>query len=450
MLTLRGVLLFLLTAPLLALGAWWSNLVWLGWVWIGIAFLLCVLDYWLASSSPVGPSKNKNKPLPISVKRQHDARLSLTANNAVKLTLNSRLGYATPFWVRDEAPEAFPANPQVLNGVLPAWHNGDQGCSVTYHIHPTRRGDYRFGNINVRWQGPLGFVIRQARYPAEENVKVYPNLLDIQRYDLLLRRNRLQEMGLRHSRMFGSGTEYERLREYQPDDDFRRIDWKSTARRRRPVTVEYQTERSQTIMAVLDTGRMMQSPVNQTAKLDYAVNAVLLLGYVAASKGDRVGMLSFADQVEHYLAPDQGKGQFYRMLEQLYAVRAQPLEPNYTRALTYLALKQRRRALVIIFTDLTGGFGLNALVTQTALLRRTSLPLVVTISDPEVVQASGMRPDTSLAVYQRQAARDLLAERQITLDRLRRQGVLTLDVPANQLSIAVINRYLELKARTIL
>jgi len=450
LLTLRGVVLFLIAGPLLALGAWQPYLEWSGWAWIGIAFVLCILDFQLGAGSTGLRTSAGKKPYPIDAERVHDARLSLAADNAVKINLNSRLPYATPFWVRDEAPDAFPANPQVLQGILPTRRSGAPGWSGVYHVHPNRRGDYRFGRINIRWHGPLGLIARQTRLPAEENVKVYPNLLDIQRYDLLLRNNRLQEMGLRHSRIFGSGTEYERLREYQPDDDFRRIDWKSTARRRRPVTIEYQTERSQTIMAVLDTGRMMQSPVNQTAKLDYAVNAVLLLGYVAASKGDRVGMLSFADQVEHYLAPDQGKGQFYRMLEQLYAVGAQPLEPNYTRALTYLALKQRRRALVIIFTDLTGGFGVNALVAQTALLRRTSLPLVVTISDPDVVQAAGQIPDSSLSAYQRQAARDLLAERRVTLDRLRRQGVLTLDVPANQLSIAVINRYLELKARTIL
>jgi uncharacterized protein (DUF58 family) len=281
-------------------------------------------------------------------------------------------------------------------------------------------------------------------------VKVYPNLLNVRRYDLLLRRNRLQEIGLRHTRMFGEGTEFERLREYLPDDEFGRIDWKATARRHRPVTVEYQTERSQNVVAVLDTGRMMQSPVNQIAKLDYVINAVLLLAYVATGKGDKIGMMTFADDVGRFLAPRQGRGQFYRMLEMLYAVEPQPVEPDYRKALSYLALKQRKRSLVVIFTDLSGGLSMQMLVSHVSVLARRSLPLVVTISDPDVQAAAAQTPQDSLSVYQRAAATRLLDERRIVLETLQRQGVLTLDVAANQLSIAVINRYLELKAKTLL
>jgi uncharacterized protein (DUF58 family) len=319
-----------------------------------------------------------------------------------------------------------------------------------YHVQPLRRGDYAFGDITLRWKGPLGLVFRQGKVQAAGPVKVYPNLLDVRKYDLLLRRNRLQELGLRTTRMFGEGTEFERLREYLPDDEYRRINWKATARRHRPVTVQFQTERSQTVIAVLDTGRMMQSPVANIAKLDYAVNAVLFLGYVATGKGDRVGVMSFADDVSHYLAPRQGRGQFYRMLEVLYAVDAQQVEPDYRKALTYLAVKQRRRALIVIFTDLSSGASLNALIAHVSVLARSSLPLVVTISDPDVHATANQEPQDSLAVYQHAAAAQMLDERRVVLDTLHKRGVLTLDVPANQLSLAVINRYIELKGKTLL
>src|SRR5690606_14870605 len=123
-------------------------------------------------------------------------------------------------------------------------------------VRPLRRGDYAFGDINLRWPGPMQLVVRQGAIPAAVGVKVYPNLLDVRRYDLMMRQNRLQEIGLRHTRLPGQGTEFERLREYRPDDEYRRIDWKATARRLRPITIEYQIERSQNIVAVLDTGRM--------------------------------------------------------------------------------------------------------------------------------------------------------------------------------------------------
>jgi uncharacterized protein (DUF58 family) len=366
--------------------------------------------------------------------------------NPITVSLRNRGRRPIQFWIRDEPPDAFKIESRLLQGTtgpLETW----QGL---YHVQPVRRGDYSFGNFTIRWRGPLGLVLRQRQVPGAEGVKVYPNLLDVRKYDLLLRRNRLHEIGLRSTRMFGEGTEFERLREYQPDDDYRNINWKATARRHSPVTVQYQTERSQNVIALLDTGRMMQAPVADIAKLDYAVNAVLFLGYVATGKGDRVGVMSFADDVEHYLAPRQGRGQFYRMLEMLYALEAQQIEPNYRKALTYLALKQRRRALVVIFTDLSSGTSLDSLVAQVSLLARSSLPLVVTISDPDVHSTAGQVPRDSLGVYQRIVASQMLDERRLTLDILRRHGVLTLDVPANQLSLAVVNRYLELKGRTVL
>lgn len=431
--TLRGLLVLLLAAPIIALGAWLRNMEWIGWAYASFALALFAFDWRLAGRVDR-----------FDVTRVHDTKLSLGAENAVTVSVRNRARRGTRLTVRDEAPEEFKIETRILEGEvspLGTW-------TAVYHLQPVRRGDYMFGDLHLRWMGPLKLVMRQGLVKAAGPVKVYPNLLDVRIYDLLLRRNRLHEMGLRTTRMFGEGTEFERLREYLPDDEFRRINWKATARRNRPVTVEYQTERSQSVIAVLDTGRMMQTPVANIAKLDYAVNAVLFLTYVATGKGDRVGMMSFADDVSHYLTPRQGRGQFYRMLEALYAVDATQVEPDYRKALTYLAVKQRRRALVVIFTDLSSGASMDSLVAQVSLLARSSLPLVVTISDPDIHAASKQNPNDSLTVYQRAAAAQILDERRVALDTLRRRGVLTLDVPANQLSFSVINRYLELKGRT--
>jgi uncharacterized protein (DUF58 family) len=433
--TLRGIFILLLAAPLIALGIWIPQLEWIGWLYALVVIGLFITDWRMAGRVDR-----------FEVTRHHDTKLSLGVQNAITISLRNRSSRPTSFEVRDEAPEAFQIETRLQNGRVAAW---DTWTGV-YHVQPLRRGDYQFGDITLRWRGPLQLILRQGTIRAAGPVKVYPNLLDVRMYDLLLRKNRLHELGLRSTRTFGEGTEFERLREYLPDDEYRRINWKATARRHRPVTVQYQTERSQTVVAVLDTGRMMQSPVANIAKLDYAVNAVLFLGYVATAKGDRVGVMSFADEVGHYLAPRQGRGQFYRMLEVLYGVDAQQVEPNYRKALAYLAVKQRRRALVIIFTDLSSGASLNHLVAQVASLARSSLPLVVTISDPDVHAAARQQPHDSLAVYQRATAAQILDERRVVLDTLRKRGVLTLDVPANQLSMAVINRYLELKGKTML
>jgi len=435
-LTTRGLILLFTVALIIAAGTWVPLLQWGAAGYLLLLLLLLLLDW--RQAQPIDRHFN--------IQRLHDHKLSLGADNMIKLRIRNRSTRATTIWVRDEPPDAFRISERLLQATIPprdTWEG-------SYHVHPLRRGDYQFGNLNLRYEGPLKLVVRQGQMQMAEPVKVYPNLLDVRRYDLLLRRNRLQELGLRHTRQFGEGSEFERLREYLPDDEYRRIDWKATARRHRPITVEYETERSQNVIALLDVGRMMQSPVADIAKLDYVVNAVLFLGYVATSKGDKVGMMTFADEVGHYLRPRQGRGQFYRMLELLYAVEAQPVEPDYRRALSYLAAKQRKRSLIIIFTDLSSGVSVQSLVAHTTLLAKHSLPLVVTISDPDIVSASQQTPTDSISAYQRAAAAQMLDERQLTLDKLRRQGVLTLDVPANQLSIAIINRYLALKAKTML
>lgn len=153
-------------------------------------------------------------------------------------------------------------------------------------------------------------------------MKVYPNLLEMRRYELLARRGQVAEIGLHTPRFLGRGTEFERLREYQTDDDYRRINWKDTARIGRPVSVEYQTERSQNVILMLDAGRLMAAPIGPLAKIDYAINAALMLAYVASRMGDNVGLLAFADRISVHLPPRRGKRQFLAMLDALYRLPA--------------------------------------------------------------------------------------------------------------------------------
>ncbi len=304
-------------------------------------------------------------------------------------------------------------------------------------------------DLYLRWESVLGLLRRQTRIKAGAPVKVYPNLVDVRKYDLMLRRNRLWELGLRNVRTLGGGAEFERLRDYTPDDEYRRITWKATARRGKPISMEFESERSQNIYCLLDIGRMMRSPVGEVAKMDYAINAVLLLAYVAAQKGDRIGLLTFADRVETYVAPQGGKVQFQRMLEQLYAVEGQPIEPDYNAAFSYFAAHQHKRGLVLLFTDLTGSITTEALIAQMTRLRRRHLPLLVTLGDPTVQKLARQPITGSASLYQRTVAEQLLDERQLTLDRLRQRGVQTLDVPADELSVAVINRYLAVKQQHV-
>src|SRR3954451_16698706 len=324
----------------------------------------------------------------VSLRRRHEPRLSLGAENVIWLDLDSRAPRTLAVTLRDETPASCLASALFLQATVPAGGS----VSLRYLLRPLRRGDHAFGEVTARWPGPLGLLRRQASYPRAEMVKVYPNLLEIRKYDLLARRGRLVESGLRTSRRFGSGTEFESLREYQPDDDYRRINWKATARRGHPMTAEFETERSQNVLVVLDAGRLMATTVHDLNKLDHAVNTSLLLAYVAALRGDRVGLLTFSDRVLAYLPPRRGRRAFLAMLATLYTLPAEPVEPDFDRVFQFLATRQMRRSLVVLFTDLSDRDVSSVLVRHLARLARQHLTVCVTLGDPAVLQAATVTP----------------------------------------------------------
>jgi uncharacterized protein (DUF58 family) len=383
------------------------------------------------------------------VSRSHDARLSLAEANPVEIDVRWERGGDYPqrpvrLWVRDETPPEIPSDQVAFAGSIAPGST----WSGQYHLSPRRRGDYPFGNIVVRLESFLGLLVRQHSYSGGDPARVYPNLRAIRRYDLLARRGRLHEAGLRRTRERGGGTEFERLRDYLPDDDFRRINWKATARRRQPVTVEYEVERSQNMLIVLDTGRLMGTPIQDMLKLDYAINAALMLAYVGMEMGDRTGLVVFADDVQQYIPLARGQRQFQLMIEQLYKVGTQPVEADPGRALRYLARRQLKRSLIVLFTDISETADHAPLLAALGLLARRHLPVCVMMSNPDIVRLAAMTPTDSQQAYEKVVAQRLLDERRTIIERLERQGAMVLDVPAEQLTSSIINRYLEIKART--
>jgi uncharacterized protein (DUF58 family) len=437
--TRRLLGLALLAAPLLVAASLEPWLLYVTALYLTALMAVIVLDLYLAPPASA-----------FRVERHFEQHLSLGEQNPVDLLVVWKDPHRVPagrplhILARDEAPAGITADAQLFVGTISP--RGE--WSGRYHLQPVRRGDYRFGDVHLRVQTPFGLMIRQHRYPMRAAVQVYPNMRAVRRYELLARRGRLQEAGLRHARLVGAGTEFERLRDYQPDDDYRRIAWKATARRRQPVTVEYETERSQNLILLLDTGRLMGTPIGPMQKLDYAVNAALMLAYMAAQMEDRVGLLAFSDRVELFVPPRRGRRQFHLLLESLYKVNSQPVESDPAMALAFLASRQQRRSLMVLFTDVEEATEAAALVGPLTVLSRHHLPLCVTVSDPDLNRLAAVVPANSRESYEKVVAQRLLDERSIVLEHLERRGTLSLDVPAEQLTVAVVNRYLEIKART--
>lgn len=432
-LTPRALILLLVGAiPLAASTLWPAALL------AAIAYFAVLLGLLFADAA-AGPQKSS-----FQLSRACDSKLSLAADNAVRIHLYNAGGRPAQVTVRDEFPAVFQTDAWQISAEAPA----HMETVFTYHVKPLRRGDYRFGDLNLRYKSRYGLLLRQESYPAAATVKVYPNLLEVRRYDLLARRGLLAEIGLRSARILGRGTEFERLRDYQPDDDYRRINWKATARRGRPMSTEYETERSQNIMLLLDAGRLMAAPIGPLAKLDHAVNAALMLAYVAARLGDNVGLLAFTDQPSVFLPPRRGRRQFLAMLEALYRLQAQQTEPDFNLAFRHFGAHSRKRSLVVLFTDLVDAQTSQLLLAHIGALSPHHMVLCVTLADPGIAALARMGPANTRGVYQRAVAEDVLATRRQAIERIRRTGARVLDLPADNLTAQVINQYLELKMRS--
>lgn len=385
-------------------------------------------------------------PRSVTVTRALGGRFSLGEENRVQLRVRNFSRTRVRVTLTDDFPVSFAAKEDRLSGEIPPF--GER--VFEYRVTPPQRGLYEFGSIHVRLESGLRLATRQWQIPAPQQVRVFPNLKGIAKYEAMSRKSHLWELGLRPSRRVGQGTEFERLREYAPDDEYRQIDWKATARRRKPISRVYELEKSQNVLLCLDAGRMMAAKVGGLAKLDYAINAALMMAYVALSYGDKVGLTIFSSQVDATLPPQRGQQQFYRCLDLLYAVKPELCYVNYKAALQHIALRNKRRSLIVIFTDLLDEETSQELVEYVRLLRPTHLPLCVTLNDANIVALTETIPHETADVYARAAALEMLNERKRLLDSLTQQGVLVLDRTPEEISVAVVNRYLELKARQVI
>ncbi len=425
--TWRGAGLLLVPVAVIAAGAAVPALFVAGLVLFAICIVAIVADSLRAPGTTT-----------LRVDRACNDLLSVGVANRVMLTVAGRSAGATAV-VRERVPPGMHASNTRWNVRLPA--------SVEYTVTPVARGDVSLGPAVVRATGPWGLGWRQTTVEALRPVRVDPNLAAIDVYEALARRGQLAEIGLRTMRLRTEGSEFERVREAFPDDPLRAINWRATARTGHLMATELIPERAQPLVICLDHGRLMGIGAGELTKLDHAINAALLLVHVALRSGDRAGMLAFSDTVTGTLPPRAGTAQLRRFLDATRPIVPGETEADYDDAFTFFSRWQRRRTLVVIFTDVLDPDQGRALIRQCVRLRRRHLPLVVTVRDPALDDAANAAPRTGDEAYARAVAGGLIADRDDTLHVLRSSGVETIDADARTLSPRLVNRYLDLKRR---
>jgi uncharacterized protein (DUF58 family) len=372
---------------------------------------------------------------------QRDAlhRLSIGRDNPISLHGES----AAPARLRlyDNYPTAFDGTPMPLEIAL----SGAEPETITFTVNPKQRGEYPWGDLQIQQRGPLGLAWADWTVPAAATVAVYPDLIGLNQLSVKLA---LQATGtLKQKRRMGVGTEFAELREYGTGDDLRFVDWKATARLSQPLVRVLEPEREQTLLILLDRGRLMTAQVQGLTRFDWGLNAALSLALAGVSRGDRVGLGVFDRTLHTWLPPKGGRANFQQMIERLTPVQPVLEESDYLAAATHAAQQQHRRSLVVIITDIVDETASAELLSALARLRPRHLPFCITLRDPAIDRQAHQPTAEVDAAYQRAVALDLLSQREVAFARLKRRGVLVLDAPAHQISDPLVESYLRIKSQ---
>lgn len=320
-----------------------------------------------------------------------------------------------------------------------------RGATVETDLNPTRRGRFELGELVIRTNGPLGFAGRQQTRWIPSELRVLPRFPSRAEAELRLRRSRL-DMGLRSARMRGGGSEFEQLRDFTVDDEFRKIDWSATARANRLIVKTFRTERNQTVINVLDNGRLMAGQVANVPRAEHAMDAIMAVTTVATGLGDRTGLLVFDTDVRAAVPASARSTQLNRITNAMYDIQPELAESDYRGAFTETLLRFSRRTMLIIHTELVEQTMGEFLMPALPLLTKSHVVVIATVRDPEVERWATESPTTGEEAHRHAAARASLAERQRAIVTLRRAGASVIDAVPGKLAARLMDHYLDVKA----
>lgn len=400
-------------------------------VWQGAGLALAVagaLDAWLSRKAPA-----------MRIERELAGVWPVGAWNKVTLKLHNEAARTLAFDLFDDYPAAWE-----MEG-LPHRTRVDSGAyvAVTYRLCPDQRGPATFGAPHLRVTSPLQLWTRSHRIGPETSIKVFPDFSQLLGHTLSATDRRAPTAGAIRKRRRGEGTDFRQLREYRQGDAMRSIDWKATARMNRPITREYQEERDQQVVFLLDTGRRMQARDALTTHFDHALNAVLTLGFLAQKQGDAVGLMSFGGETR-WLAPAKGRNGLDRLLAGVYDLHPTEMAPDYTQAATELLNRLSKRAFVVMITNLRDEDD-TALRTACELISTKHLVMCASLREKVMDSARDAEVENlsdalrySATVHYLQQRKEAIRQLGIRADRL-------IDITPEKLSLTLVNRYLDIK-----
>ncbi len=403
---------------------------------LGVVVLAAIVAGALATDLFLAP-----RPATVEVARALPAVIGLGARGTLSWTVHNPCSRSLVVRLADELAPSLGASARRARVRVPA----HRSVTLRVSLAPARRGRFTPSELVVRAEGPLGLMARQGRRRLPGELRVYPGSGSRRQAELRIERARILEVGLRSARARGGGTEFDQLREYGVDDDSRRIDWAATARADRPIVRTYRAERNQRVVSLLDNGRTMAGQVEGVARVEHAIDAVIMLTAVAARLGDMPGLVAFDQAVRAVVPPRPGRGQLAAVTEALYDLAPELSQSDYRGAFTAVLARFQRRAMLCLVTELDEAL-VDTLLPSLPLIARTHLLVVAAVRDPAVVRWANEVPADIEATYRSAAAISAIARRRELGALLQAHGAIVVDDVPGSIGPALTDAYLAIKA----
>ncbi|MGV9012616.1 MAG: DUF58 domain-containing protein [Flavobacteriales bacterium] len=379
----------------------------------------------------------------IAASRHTLAKWSNGDENPVTVEVRSRYAFPVDVRVLDELPVQLQERGLDLHRRIPA------GAleTLSYMVRPLTRGVYAYGAINVLTR--TGWGLAEKRYKLEQGreVAVYPSYIHLRKYELMALADPYSMAGVRKVRRSAQRSEFERIRDYIPGDDRRTVNWKAVARKGKLMVNQYQDEKAQQVVSLIDTGRTMKMPFGGLSLLDRAINAALVLSDIAIMKDDKAGVITYSNKVHNVLPPARDKGWMHRVLELLYAQNTDFAETDIEALFARVKRTVGQRSLLVMYTNYESLQAMRRQLPYLQLLARAHLVAVVIFRNTELDQLLLRTDKDTMDVYVKAITTKMLNEKELIAKELESHGVLTILTAPEQLSVSVLNKYLEIKAR---
>ena len=384
-----------------------------------------------------------NKGVVIEVKRETTPVLSLGDENAITLSLFSKATIQLKVQLIDELPEQFQQRNFRLDFIL----HPHTPFEKVYHLRPVTRGEYFFGMIHVYITSMLGLIKRRISSTGEASVPVYPSIIQMKKYELKTFARTATEYGVKKVRRIGHSYEFEHIKQYSRGDDYRSINWKATGRRAQLMVNQYEDEKSQNVYCIIDKSRVMHMPFNGLSLFDYAVNAALVISNIVLGKQDKAGLITFAEAPKALVKSDRSKTQLKKILETLYKEKEGSVEANYESL--YMAVRNfvTGRSLLFLYTNFESTYALQRALPQLRKLNDQHLLVVIFFENTEITTDTTSNVETLEDVYTQVTAENYMLTKIQLAQQLRQLGIFSILTKPENLTVASINKYLELKSR---